>query len=1016
MIKIKPILSLIAILGIGCVLASCGAKETTTSSSAINPTTTTSIPSSSSTTTTTTTSTHTHDWNNSVYVWSADNTTCTATRTCKLDTTHVETETVNVRYEIVTNATLDAAGEGEYIAEFTNSVFGTQIKKNTIPAIGYVYDLDNISWTWSTDSKTANVTIPCKGATGTTPALATNTPFVEENIVATETQRTNPTCTTKGSVTYTAEVTFAGVKYTDENTIELDMIAHDTVDEVTVIPTIATDGELSHRCKMCNNIISSEAITKITDSTDYSLKATLMANTPGVYSVKAGIGSTAIDETSKKPTTTIGIPSIAKQNLANYPTLESPAIVQGAQYGYETKTPGKVEYKQIEGATSKSPYNKFPHKIVEETLTDADGKTTTHLKLSGFDGSYYIIRVDVSDVIANKSGYLHIKEESNKALMVIVGVQAGANSVSTNVKATTDATTGAYSNKPTANPDGYWYIGETKTDFTTADNKSPFVDFWGNWSFNPSGFVDNLGNKAYVYSLADNAISLKDDKNAANTPYVDVIVMSSGKLVAGADTGSANAISSDITLSMYVDDVEDYNPSLEYDPTAQAPADTTQPTHSDLMLAKYYDKTKLTNENGSAYLVKGSDLEIDVATYDNEVNANDISKYWDPSKEYWSLTSAISYQQYNNHIIKLICEVPVLEALEVKGNAENNRYIIFDVNSFDIQIANHNTTGAAALRVLENATLKLTDSTRTSGAELAVGNNANLEVGNGGTLIVDEPCQLEVEYDAATITQQQGQTTPTDYDNGVIRVEEGGRLVNYGVINVEGIEFKPIQNNAQEQGQQTITNQKMSALYIASGATLDNYGCISLKGNLYIFGTLNNYGKYNDTINATDPDKGTILYHRGIQLTWKDDVTSGQTADTDGKYTVNENAKPGELIIGMDTDETKYPNAVVNNYGDIVLVPGKIELHSTLNNLTNQDSLYTGHVYLCDVSEVVIPITPSTTAPTVTEERRQLKTPYQSVFDIKEGATFDGTITKATVKAQSNGFLGELTPIAEQKN
>ena len=954
---------------------------------------------------------HQHEWNGATYEWNADNTKCSAKRVCSTDSTHIEEELVDVTYKIVTNPTADSNGLGQYVATFKNKAFGSIVKNNIIPAIGYVFDYSSIEWSWSNDSKTAKVTIPCKEARGVTPTSLSNDPYILDNIDAIEESRVNPTCSTKGSITYKAEIAINGVEYSDHNTIELDTLEHDLIDDVTIIPTLTTDGEVSHVCRNCNTVVSKEKIDKLQNNTNYSLNAALVDSQPGVYTVKAGLGNVSIDEASKLPTTTIGIPSIAKQNLANYPTLESPAIVQGAAYGYETKTPGKPEFKKIEGATLKSPYSKFPHKVIEETLTDADGKTSTHLKLSGFDGSYYIIRVDVSDVINGKTGYLHIKEESNKALMVMVGVQSSNKSVSTNVAATFE-TTGAYSNKPTDEGDGYWYISGTKTDFDTTNYKSPFVDFYGNWSFNPAGFVDNTGNKAYVYSLDDNAIALKDDNNENNIPYVDIIVMSSGKLVAGADTGGQNAISSDISLSMYIDDVEDYNPTLEYDPTAQAPTDTSQPTHDQLMLAKYFDATKLTSENGSRYLVKGSDLEIDVATFDNEANANDISKYWDPKKEYWSLTNAISYQQYNNHIIKLICEVPVLEALEVKGTATNKRTIIFDVNSFDIQIANHQTTNSAALRVLDNATLKITDNTRTSGAELAVGNNANLEVGSGGTLIVDEPCQLEVEYDAATVTTG---TTAVDYNNGVIRVEDGGRLINYGVINVEGIEFKPLQNNTQEQGQsqQTITNHKMSALYVAEGAALDNYGSISLKGNLYILGTLNNYGKYADTITATDPDKGNICYHRGIQLTWKDDVTNGQEKDANGNYAVNQEAAPGKLLIGIDSENYKYKDAVVNNYGDIVLVPGVIELHSTLNNLVNKDSLYEGHLYLCDVTEVVIPITPTQEAPTVTEERRTLSEPYQSTLNQITGSTFNGVTIKATVKVLSNGILGELTPIAE---
>ena len=46
-----------------------------------------------------------------------------------------------------------------------------------------------------------------------------------------------------------------------------------------------------------------------------------------------------------------------------------------------------------------APYSYFRHRVIDETITDADGNKTTHKKLSGFDGSYYIIRVDVSDII-----------------------------------------------------------------------------------------------------------------------------------------------------------------------------------------------------------------------------------------------------------------------------------------------------------------------------------------------------------------------------------------------------------------------------------------------------------------------------------------------------------------------------------------------------------------------------------------------------------------------------------------
>ena len=65
----------------------------------------------------------------------------------------------------------------------------------------------------------------------------------------------------------------------------------------------------------------------------------------------------------------------------------------------------------------------------------------------------------------------------------------------------------------------------------------------------------------------------------------------------------------------------------------------------------------------------------------------------------------------------------MLEGLKVDGG----RDVILDVNSFDIQIANHQTTGAAALTVTGTGSkLTLQDSFNTTGAELAVGNNATM--------------------------------------------------------------------------------------------------------------------------------------------------------------------------------------------------------------------------------------------------------------------------------------------------
>ena len=97
---------------------------------------------------------------------------------------------------------------------------------------------------------------------------------------------------------------------------------------------------------------------------------------PGVY--------TATLQPNNVPTEsaqTIGMPSIADQNLKT-PTLEPPAIIQGAAFGFEEKT-GPVDYKTIKERVE--PYTKFRYNIVEETGTGRDeilaGKAVPQIQL-----------------------------------------------------------------------------------------------------------------------------------------------------------------------------------------------------------------------------------------------------------------------------------------------------------------------------------------------------------------------------------------------------------------------------------------------------------------------------------------------------------------------------------------------------------------------------------------------------------------------------------------------------------
>ena len=603
----------------------------------------------------------------------------------------------------------------------------------------------------------------------------------------------------------------------------------------------------------------------------YGREATLMPGGahPGVYTVTVQPSDTAL---------TMGIPSIAKQTLEDHPTTESPAIIMGAAVPYEVKT-GPTEFTVIEGGSLYAPYSYFRYNIINEQAADK----TWHKKLSGFDGSYVIIRVDVSELIKAvpaadlEKSFLHVKQEGNASLRVLVGP------------------------------------GERN---------------------GASWFSTQQGNMAAVYPLKDNAKALKDtDGTLKDTPYVDVIIMSSGTLVAGADTGSTDPaqIKADFALKFYVDQTGDYRPDLvEYVPGSGG---TTTPTLEDQWLAKYYDESKMpAGTKINDYTVMGSDLELEVV--------NDDGPRKD-APEYWSLRKALAYPNYNDSPIKMICEVPVLEGLMVDGSDyPGDRKVIFDVNSFDIQIANHQSTGAAALTV-KNASLTLKDGFNTTGAELAVGNNARMTILEGGILIIDETCQLEVEYDAASTTPTPGQDPPPakDLESGIISIENGGKIINNGVLTIEGTEGKPV-----DPANPTIRDMKNAVLNIREGGTLTNNGCLLSYGSLYCMGTIENNGRYDDVITSKDPDKGNFTYHKGLQISWKDDVTQ-------------ESVLMGSLYIGEDSDNSKNPGALLKNSGDVVLVPGVLECSGTFENVAG------GNMYVCPVTEAVIPITPTADKP-----------------------------------------------------
>lgn len=73
-----------------------------------------------------------HNWGTPTYTWSNDYSSCTAERVCVHDSSHIESETVNSTYVVLTKPTTKSEGLGRYTAPFTKTPFVTQTHDVTL--------------------------------------------------------------------------------------------------------------------------------------------------------------------------------------------------------------------------------------------------------------------------------------------------------------------------------------------------------------------------------------------------------------------------------------------------------------------------------------------------------------------------------------------------------------------------------------------------------------------------------------------------------------------------------------------------------------------------------------------------------------------------------------------------------------------------------------------------------------------------------------------------------------------
>ena len=197
-----------------------------------------------------------HDWNAPAYEWTADNSHVTATRTCKRDASHTETETVQTASEVTAPSTCEGKGTTTYTATFENSAFATQTKAvHDIEALGH--DWGEPTYEWSADNRTVTAARICKRD-------ATHTETETADAAAEVT--TPATCEGMGKTTYTA-VFENPVFETQTKTLEdVPATGHtpgDPARENEKAATCTEDGsyDLAVYCTVCHKELSRETKT-----------------------------------------------------------------------------------------------------------------------------------------------------------------------------------------------------------------------------------------------------------------------------------------------------------------------------------------------------------------------------------------------------------------------------------------------------------------------------------------------------------------------------------------------------------------------------------------------------------------------------------------------------------------------------------------------------------------------------------------------------------------------------------
>ena len=193
-----------------------------------------------------------HDYGDPTYTWNDDNSMATATRVCKIDPEHKETETVKTKSEVSTPATCTEKGKTTYTATFTNEAFKEQTTtEEDIEALGHDYKYKEMEW--AEDNSEASATFVCRH----------DEEHKDAAIAKVTSETIDSTCEKSGVTMYTATATYEGVEYTDTKTVGIDPKNHNWSEPKY---TWSKDGSICIAERTCSNCEVTETETALTDS------------------------------------------------------------------------------------------------------------------------------------------------------------------------------------------------------------------------------------------------------------------------------------------------------------------------------------------------------------------------------------------------------------------------------------------------------------------------------------------------------------------------------------------------------------------------------------------------------------------------------------------------------------------------------------------------------------------------------------------------------------------------------